>query len=565
MTWAEQTDKLRTFQVRRGRPFNLDRVEASTAHAEFNNPDGFLDPANAGSTYYPNILPLKELWFSRREDGITYNRFRGPIERYAPVWAPPHHQFIEIDAADAFETLANITLVSGSSSLTTLLTGTHNDLVFTARNAGGHGDAITITYVVSGNNTPLGTATNTPLLGNAFVLPQLPAGVTLPPFLRFLGGGGSSPAPAGASAGPITLEVQGTDITVTVATNGAGAATSTAAQVKTALEANNDVMALVSVALAPANDGTGVVTVLTKTNLSGGKWVSELSGTRITRVLDMADWPADKRLIDPGSYTVISQGFSETDNVSVLTHAQDVASSELGYVFIDGNGNFVFHDGGHRQRETRSTVSQATFSDDGTGFAYRDLSYGLDKDRIVNEVICTAGGEGAVAQIVEDTDSQLAYSPFPGVPIKRSLSKATLLENDADALTVAEAILAAYKDPHTRFETISLLMPADSASWTAAVLRLEIGDLVTVRTSPPVAESATAYTISYDCFVESIEDTMSPGSPWQVSFQVTPISEALSGPPDPPPPPPPPPEGDVLNVHGNTLIIGDAVQAEIGA
>src|SRR5687767_5515658 len=119
MPWADQSSALRTFTVRRGRPFGLARIEAGTGEFEFNNGSGDLDPANGGSPYYPDILPLKEIWLSRIEAGVVYNRFRGPIERYEPQWAPPEHQYMAIDAADAFETLSNIQLISGTSALTT--------------------------------------------------------------------------------------------------------------------------------------------------------------------------------------------------------------------------------------------------------------------------------------------------------------------------------------------------------------------------------------------------------------------------------------------------------------
>lgn len=108
------------------------------------------------------------------------------------------------------------------ASLTTALTGTNNDLVFTAKTGGPAGNSIRVEYIVAGNNTPL------------------------------------------------TIVVRGYDITVNVATSGAGAATSTSALVKAALEANADATRLVSVAHAASNDGTGIVTALSFTALAGG-------------------------------------------------------------------------------------------------------------------------------------------------------------------------------------------------------------------------------------------------------------------------------------------------------
>lgn len=114
-------------------------------------------------------------------------------------------------------------LAGAFASLTTALTGTNNDLVFTAKEIGNDGNLINITYVVAGNNTPLSIA----VVGNA--------------------------------------------ITVNVATGAGGAATSTAAQIRTAVNASAAAMLLLKpVELAASNTGAGVVTAMATTYLSGG-------------------------------------------------------------------------------------------------------------------------------------------------------------------------------------------------------------------------------------------------------------------------------------------------------
>lgn len=111
--------------------------------------------------------------------------------------------------------------ISATDSLTTALTGTNNDLTYTAKR-GGSTSGITVQYVVAGVSTALSVVTT------------------------------------------------GKAIVVNVATDGSSAATSTAAQVAAAVAANFGANALVSVANAPSNDGTGVVTALSVTPLAGG-------------------------------------------------------------------------------------------------------------------------------------------------------------------------------------------------------------------------------------------------------------------------------------------------------
>ena len=108
------------------------------------------------------------------------------------------------------------------ATLTTALTGTNNDLTYTAVANDTTGNSITVAYVVAGASTPL------------------------------------------------TVAVVGNAITVNVATNGSSAATSTALQVRDAVRASAAARALVNVDLKTGEDGTGVVTALTATALSGG-------------------------------------------------------------------------------------------------------------------------------------------------------------------------------------------------------------------------------------------------------------------------------------------------------
>lgn len=117
------------------------------------------------------------------------------------------------------------TIISTNATVTTSLTGTNNDLTFTAVYTGQQGNNITITYIVAGINTPL------------------------------------------------SVVVSGTNIVVYVATDGSGNPISTAAEIAAAIAANPAASALISVSNAPGNDGTGIVTAMPTTSLGGGMGV----------------------------------------------------------------------------------------------------------------------------------------------------------------------------------------------------------------------------------------------------------------------------------------------------
>lgn len=108
------------------------------------------------------------------------------------------------------------------ATLTTALTGTNNDLTYTAVANDATGNSITVAYVVAGASTPL------------------------------------------------TVAVTSNAITVNVATNSSSAAISTAKEVRDAVRAYAPARALVNADLKTGEDGTGVVTALTATALTGG-------------------------------------------------------------------------------------------------------------------------------------------------------------------------------------------------------------------------------------------------------------------------------------------------------
>lgn len=108
------------------------------------------------------------------------------------------------------------------ASLTTSLTGTNNDLVFTARAGGQWGNSLQIEYL----------------------------------------------DPGGVSA-TLSLTVSGFLLTVNLG-RAASAINTTAAQITALIQANSTANQLVSVANAGGDDGTGIVTALTATALSGG-------------------------------------------------------------------------------------------------------------------------------------------------------------------------------------------------------------------------------------------------------------------------------------------------------
>lgn len=118
---------------------------------------------------------------------------------------------------------AVITLPGTFASKTTVLTGTNNDLVFTARKKGSIYNLLQVQYVnPAGNNQAL------------------------------------------------SVSMVGSLIRVSLATGAGGAITSTATLIKNALTANAAINALIATTLAASNTGAGIVTAMAAENLAGG-------------------------------------------------------------------------------------------------------------------------------------------------------------------------------------------------------------------------------------------------------------------------------------------------------
>lgn len=173
-----------------------------------------------------------------------------------------------------------------SATLTTNLSGTNNDLVFTSKSKNESANAISVKYT-----DPY--ATNRSL----------------------------------------SVAVTGNAINISLATNSSGAITTTAAQIIAAIAASSPASALVTAANATGNDGSGIVTTMAQTNLSGGT-VGLYSDTmasvepeiNLVNLNDNLDVPDDV------------QSFSSAQNLNtIVLNWQQISNTSVTYEIREGN------------------------------------------------------------------------------------------------------------------------------------------------------------------------------------------------------------------------------------
>lgn len=273
-----------------------------------------------------------------------------------------------------------------------------------------------------------------------------------------------------------------------------------------------------------------------------GTFPQESSGARVARVLESAGWPASTpaaggywklgtsqlgttsilgygipaSVIDmtPTQELIPASDFSTSTDQSALSHLLQVADSELGALFVDGQGRFIFHDKFHRLKQTTSVV---TFTDGTTGSAsrinYAEIVPALDRQRFANEVRVTA--TPATTPATYSTSDATSVGKY----LRRSLARSPLLTSYTRAGYMGDFLLSNRKTPILRFDSVMVEGHFDDNAWPH-VLGREIGDRVTVEFTPP-STGVTVEQETKDCYIESITHRVKSPVLWETTYQLS--------------------------------------------
>lgn len=203
---------------------------------------------------------------------------------------------------------------------------------------------------------------------------------------------------------------------------------------------------------------------------------AEATGARVSAILDLSEiaWPEGKRDIDTGVATLQADSIGGTANpqaVNALAYLQKVDEAEQGALFIAANGSLTFRD-----RSSLQVLTDVLFSDDGTGIPFTNIDAAYGAEELRNRVTVTRLNGGTAT--AEDTDSIAAYGAID-YEIRDSL-----LADDTQAQSLADRIVARYKEPLLRIDGIEVVLNALTADQVADVLSLDLGALVRVLYTP---------------------------------------------------------------------------------
>jgi hypothetical protein len=249
-----------------------------------------------------------------------------------------------------------------------------------------------------------------------------------------------------------------------------------------------------------------------------GTSAGQLSGARVSALLNAVDWPLSLREIDTGNSTLQADPGTSRN---VLEALQTVENSEFGGIFIDGQSNVVFVD--RDSLITRPATSLYSFNDNGTQISYTNAVVAYDDTTLINDVTVTRSG--GTAQNVYDQTSIDTFFLHSGI------RDGILVETDAEALNQAKGILATRKDPEVRIDSIQLNLYDDiNPDKPKAGVDIDLLDGITVTKTMPGATSVTqpslVNAIHHDITKSSWMTTLFTSEPLLAGFV---LDSAVSG------------------------------------
>lgn len=170
----------------------------------------------------------------------------------------------------------------------------------------------------------------------------------------------------------------------------------------------------------------------------------------------------DAGIQDLGAYPV-------TVSTNALAYANQIAESEFGYFYIEGDATIRFS---QRTFAVFAGSIAATFSDTGSNLPYASLGITYGSEQLFNKVIASI--PSGTPQVADDTASQASYGIY-----SRDLTD-LILATDAQALALAQDIVTAYAQPLYRFDDISLVYNGLSGANQTILSQIELADFITV-------------------------------------------------------------------------------------
>jgi len=197
---------------------------------------------------------------------------------------------------------------------------------------------------------------------------------------------------------------------------------------------------------------------------------AELSSARMNYLLSLPE-------VDYQGATSIETGqiqvgaYQINAGTNALSYAHEIAQAEQGFFFIDREGTLTFTS---RVGAVFPSGIAAEFSDDdGSDIKYQTLGITYGQENFYNKVIATR--ESGIPQIADEAASQTEYG------IKTLDLSGLLVADDSDALTIAENIRDVYGEPTFRFDSMGVLVSAQTSGVRQTLATLDLADIIQIE------------------------------------------------------------------------------------
>ena len=221
----------------------------------------------------------------------------------------------------------------------------------------------------------------------------------------------------------------------------------------------------------------------------------ERSDQRIVRILDHHGWPADRRDIGPGTFTMQATTLAK----DALSELQITTDSEGGDLWQRPDGRVAF-----RGRNWRSDTPSWILGGP-SGLPVADVVAEWTWQRVVNEAHYAA--VGSTEQVASDSSSRSLYG-------RRTYRRLDLInDDDGQVMSLAQETVATLKEDRLLITSADVLVQDEATA--AFVTGVSIGDLVQIT-----VDTIWAWSSTYLVHVISISDRVSAdGWTMTVGFQ----------------------------------------------
>jgi hypothetical protein len=245
----------------------------------------------------------------------------------------------------------------------------------------------------------------------------------------------------------------------------------------------------------------------------------DLAGTRITTILDAISWPQNLRAIDTGQTRLAVQNAAQ----SVLDLLNEAAQTDVGAIYVEGDGTVIFDDRTSIISEDRCITSQATFDATTKNNQFIDVKIVYDDDLIYNivrinrKITSVTSGDSLVGTTVTigNAESQSLYGARTldiELPIPSSYGSDTSY-GQSTANDMGLFLSSQYANPELRPDSISFKPRRDPNNLWPQVLGRRLRDRITVKFAVPGGGSP----VERDCFVAQVQHSGSPAD-WTTRF-----------------------------------------------